>query len=60
MSSLLWPAGTIGKTFSPESTRNSTTTGRSLIALAFSMAGSTSSGYSTRMPTQPIASAHLT
>ena len=32
------------------------TTGRSLIELAFSIAGSTSSGSSTRIPTQPIAS----
>ena len=55
-----WPAGTIGNTFSSESVRNSTTTVRSLIEFAFSIAGSTSSGDSTRMPTQPIASAHLT
>ena len=54
------PAGTIGNTFSSASVRNSTTTGRSLIEFAFSIAGSTSSGDSTRMPTQPIASAHLT
>ena len=55
-----WPAGTIGNTFSPASTRKSTTTGRSSIALALSMAGWTSSGDSTRMPTQPMASAHFT
>ena len=35
------------------------TTGRSSISLAFSMAGWTSSGDSTRMPTQPMASAHF-
>ena len=33
------------------------TTGRSSISLAFWMADSTSSGDSTRMPTQPMASA---
>src|SRR4051794_36254826 len=59
-SSLPMPAGTIGKTFSRALTRKSTTTGRSSIELALSMAGCTSSGESTRMPTQPIASAHLT
>ena len=36
------------------------TTLRSLIEFAFSMAGPTSSGDSTRMPTQPIDSAHIT
>src|SRR5262245_58216249 len=51
------PAGTIGNTFSCESVRNSMTTGRSSISFAFWMADSTSSGDSTRMPTQPIASA---
>ena len=35
------------------------TTGRSSISFAFSMAGSTSSGDSTRMPMQPMASAHI-
>ena len=35
------------------------TTGRSLISFAFWMAASTSSVYSTRMPTQPMASAHI-
>ena len=60
MSSLVAPAGTIGNTFSRASVRNSITTGRSSIALAFSIAGWTSSGDSTRMPTQPIASAHFT
>jgi hypothetical protein len=60
MSSFDWPAGTIGKTFSLASTRNSTTTGRSSISLALSMAGCTSSGDSTRMPMQPMASAHWT
>src|SRR4051795_4607835 len=59
-SSLPMPAGTIGNTFSRASTRKSTTTGRSSIELALSIAGCTSSGESTRMPTQPIASAHLT
>src|SRR5690606_8087045 len=53
------PAGTIGKTFSLASVRKSMTTGRSLIEFAFSMAAGTSSGDSTRMPTQPIASAHI-
>ena len=60
MSSLLAPAGTIGNTFSEAAVRNSTTTGRSSTWLAFSMAGRTSSGVSARMPTQPMASAHLT
>ena len=59
-SSLLKPAGTIGKTFSEASVRNSMTTLRSVIEFAFSMAGPTSSGDSTRMPTQPIDSAHIT
>src|ERR671920_773874 len=54
--SLPIPAGTIGNTFSRASTRKSTTTGRSSIELALSIAGCTSSGLSTRMPTQPIAS----
>ena len=40
--------------------RYSSTTGRSSISLALSMAGPTSSGDSTRMATQPMASAHLT
>ena len=57
---LLEPAGTIGNTPSVASVRNSTTTGRSLIELAFSMAGPTYSGDSTRMPTQPIDSAIIT
>ena len=35
------------------------TTGRSSIWLAFSMAGRTSSGDSTRIPMQPMASAHI-
>ena len=43
MASLLWPAGTIGNTFSDESVRKSMTTGRSSISLAFWMADSTSS-----------------
>src|SRR5207248_8763220 len=38
MSSLLLPAGTIGKTFSELSVRKSMTTGRSSISLAFWMA----------------------
>ena len=54
------PAGTIGKTFSDGSVRNSTTTERSLIEFAFSMAGATSSGDSTLMATHPIDSAHMT
>ena len=36
------------------------TTGRSSISLALSIVAATSSGVSTRMPTQPIASAHFT
>jgi hypothetical protein len=60
MSSFEWPAATIGYTFSDESVRKSMTTGRSSIELAFSMAGRTSSGCSTRSPTQPMASAHFT
>ena len=59
MSSLDRPDGTIGYTFSRASVRKSMTTGRSSISLAFSMAASTSSGDSTRMPTQPMASAHI-
>ena len=35
------------------------TTGRSSMELAFSMVGTTSSGCSTRKPTQPMASAHI-
>src|SRR5690606_38849697 len=42
-SSLANPAGTIGKTFSLASVRNSMTTVRSLIEFAFSIAGPTSS-----------------
>src|SRR3546814_7368993 len=57
MASLLSPAGTIGNTFSEESVRKSMTTGRSSISLAFWIADSTSSGESTRIPTQPMASA---
>ena len=60
MSSLEAPAGTIGKTFSRASVRKSTTTGRSSMEFAFSMAGPTSSGVSALMPTHPMASAHLT
>ena len=50
MSSFDAPAGTIGKTFSKASVRKSTTTGRSSIELALSIAVATSSGDSTRMP----------
>ena len=60
MSSLEAPAGTIGNTFSKASVRKSTTTGRSSMEFAFSMAGPTSSGVSARMPTHPMASAHFT
>ena len=60
MSSLEEPAATIGNTFSKASVRKSTTTGRSSMEFAFSMAGPTSSGVSARMPTHPIASAHFT
>ena len=60
MASLDCPAGTIGNTFSKASVRKSTTTGRSSMALAFSIAGPTSSGDSARMPTHPMASAHFT
>ncbi len=60
MSSLDEPAATMGKTFSKASVRKSTTTGRSSMEFAFSMAGPTSSGDSARMPTQPMASAHMT
>src|SRR5207302_9026651 len=60
MSSFDPPAGTIGYTFSKESTRKSMTTGRSSTLLALSTALSTSSGASTRSPTQPMASAHFT
>jgi hypothetical protein len=60
MSSLDEPAATIGYTFSKASVRKSTTTGRSSMELAFSMAGPTSSGVSARMPTHPMASAHFT
>ena len=60
MSSFDLPEGTIGKTFSEASVRNSMTTGRSSIALALSIAGRISSGDSTRKPTQPMASAHFT
>ena len=60
MSSLEAPAATIGKTFSKASVRKSMTTGRSSTELALSMAVATSSGDSTRMPTQPMASAQPT
>src|SRR5690606_21749268 len=56
---LVAPAGTIGNTFSWASVRKSMTTGRSLIEFAFSIAAGTSSGDSMRMPTHPIASAHI-
>ena len=54
MSSLEPPAGTIGYTFSSVSTRKSITTGRSLMAFALVIAGTTSSADSTRMPAQPM------
>src|ERR1035438_10801340 len=60
MSSLEAPAATIGKTFSKASVRKSMTTGRSSMSLALSMAESTSSVESTRMPTHPIDSAQPT
>src|SRR6185369_16171109 len=60
MLSLDPPAGTIGYTFSRQSVRKSITTGRSSTSFAFSIVVTTSSAVSTRMPTQPIASAHFT
>src|SRR5262245_35996524 len=60
MSSLLAPAGTIGKHISFESTRKSMTTLRSAIDSALSITASTSSGCSARRPTHPYASASLT
>ena len=53
ISSLLVPAGTIGHTMASWCTVKSTTTGRSLIDMAFSIVESTSSVFSHRMPTQP-------
>ncbi len=46
MSSLLTPAATIGQTISSRCTTKSTTTGTSLIDIAFSIVASTSSGRS--------------
>src|SRR3712207_1284120 len=60
MSSLLAPAGTIGKTFSVTSTRKSTTTGTSPTPNALSSVDPTSSAFVQRSPTQPYASASLT
>jgi hypothetical protein len=57
---LVFPAGTIGYTFSRLSVRKSMTTGRSSMAFALSMVGCTSSGCSTRKEAQPMASAHFT
>ena len=53
MSSLLVPAATIGHTIASRCTRKSTTTGTSLISIAFSIVASTSSGDSQASPTQP-------
>ena len=54
------PAGTIGHTMASGPTVKSTTTGRSLIALACLMMSSTSAAVSARRPTQPRASASFT
>ena len=53
ISSLLVPAATIGQTIASWCTVKSTTTGRSLIAIACSMVASTSSAFSHRSPMQP-------
>src|SRR5690606_26972221 len=60
IASLLVPAATIGQTMASLCTTKSTTTGASSICIAFSMVASTSSTFSQRRPTQPIASASLT
>lgn len=51
---------TIGQTMASSWTMKSTTTGRSLMALALAMTASSSSGDSQRIATQPMASASLT
>src|SRR3954465_9555792 len=60
MSSLDVPAATIGHTIASLPTTKSTTTGTSLMPIAFSIVASTSAALSQRSPTQPMASASLT
>ena len=60
MSSLLAPAATIGQTIASWWTTKSTTTGMSLMRIAFSIVPSTSAADSQRSPTPPSASASLT
>src|SRR6202012_4305678 len=59
MSLLDVPAATIGQTMASRCTMKSTTTGRSLMAMACSMTRSTSAVSSQRRPSQPYASASL-
>src|SRR5690606_23358841 len=53
VSSLETPAGTIGQTMASALTVKSTTTGRSLISIAWRMVSSMSSSRSQRRPAQP-------